>query len=224
MTMKKRWAAGLLGVGVIFGSFATGTSAESNVLLASVEWVNAQINPMKTKISTLETKVAELQTEVERLKTTGSTGGTTTPPPTTVALPSKVYVKSTTAKLYSGAATSYKLVAQKPYGTAMNVVAQFKASTGIWYRINLGNNLYGWVIASNVSTTSVASPTSVTTKASTNIRKGAATSYAIVKTVPSGTVLKYVNSFTASNGDLWYNVETSAGLRGWMAASLGEVK
>ncbi|MDM5315062.1 SH3 domain-containing protein [Fictibacillus sp. b24] len=221
MTMKKRWAAGLLGVGVIFGSFATGTSAESNVLLASVEWVNAQINPMKTKISTLETKVAQLQTEVERLKTSG---GTTTTTPTTVTMPSKVYVKSTTAKLYSGAATSYRLVAQKPYGTAMNVVAQFKASTGIWYRINLGNNLYGWVIASNVSTTSVASPTSVTTKASTHIRKGAATSYAIVKTVPSGTKLKYINSFTTSNGDLWYNVETSTGLRGWMAASLGEVK
>ena len=222
--MKKRWAAGLLGVGVMFGSVTTGTSAESNVLLASVEWVNAQINPMKTKISTLETKVAQLQTEVERLKTSSSSGGnTTSPPPTSDVLPSKVYVKVSTAKLYSGAATSYKLVAQKGYGSSLSVVAQFKASTGIWYRINLGNNLYGWVIASSVSTTAISNPTTVTTKTTVNIRRGASTSYVIVTKVPSGTKLKYINSYKSSSGELWYNVETSTGIKGWMVASLGEV-
>jgi uncharacterized protein YgiM (DUF1202 family) len=223
MTMKKRWAAGLLGIGITFGALTTGTSAESNVLLASVEWVNAQINPMKTKISALETKVAQQQAEIDRLKSSGSTGGTTTPPPTTT-MPSKVYVKSTTAKLYSGASTSYRLVAEKPYGSNLTVIAQFNASTGLWYRINLGNNLYGWVNSGNVSTTAVSNPTTVTTKATVKIRRGAATFYAEVATVPSGTNLKYLNSFTSSTGEVWYNVQTASGIRGWMHSAYGEVK
>jgi uncharacterized protein YgiM (DUF1202 family) len=226
MTMKKRWAVGLLGMGVTFGALTTGTSAESNVLLASVEWVNAQINPMKTKITALETKIAQQQTEIDQLKSSGSTGGTTTPstPPPAAELPSKVYVKSSNAKLYSGAATSYKLVSQKTYGSKLTVIAQFQASTGLWYRINLGNNKYGWIKSTYVSTTAVSSPKTVTTKTSVNIRRGAATSYEIYTTVPSKTNLKYLNSFTSPNGDVWYNVQTTSGIRGWMTASLGEVK
>lgn len=222
MTMKKRWAAGLLGVGITFGALTTGTSAESNVLLASVEWVNAQINPMKTKITALEAKVAQQQTEIDRLKSSGSTGGTTTTP--TTAMPSKVYVKSSTAKLYSGASTGYRLVAEKPYGSNLSVVAQYKASTGLWYRINLGNNLYGWVNSGNVSTTAVASPTTVITKTTVKIRRGAGTSYAEVATVSSGTNLKYLNSYTTSTGELWYNVQTASGIRGWMHSAYGGVK
>ncbi|WP_416729645.1 SH3 domain-containing protein [Fictibacillus sp. JL2B1089] len=227
MAIKKRWAAGLLGVGVMFGSLTTGASAESNVLLASVEWVNAQINPMKTKLSTLEEKIEQQQKQIEQLKSSGTKGDTSTPPSTPPdKMPNKVYVNTSSAKFYSGAATSYKLVAQKGYGSTLSVVTQFKASTGLWYRIDLGKNTFGWVNANSVSTKfiSATNPKTVTTKSTVNIRRGASTSYKVVTKVSSGTKLKYINKFTTTNGEPWYNVETSAGLRGWIAASFGEVK
>jgi uncharacterized protein YgiM (DUF1202 family) len=220
MSIKKRWVAGILGTALTFGAVAGNTSAEGNVLLASVEWVNAQLNPLKSKVSSLETTVAQQQQEINQLREAIANGST--PPPAT--LPDKVYVSSSVAKIRSGATTGYKVIAEKPYGSTLNVIDKFESTSGLWYRVVVTADTKGWVYSGDVSTTQVTAPTKVVTTAKVNIRKGATSSYSIVATVSSGTTLKYLSSFTNTLGETWYNVETSNGVRGWMISTYGEVK
>ncbi|MBH0169339.1 SH3 domain-containing protein [Fictibacillus sp. 18YEL24] len=220
MNIKKRWVAGVLGTALTFGAVAGTTSAEGNVLLASVEWVNAQLNPMKTKVTSLETKVAQQQTEINQLREAIANGST--PPPAT--LPDKVYVSSSVAKIRSGATTEYKVLAEKPYGSTLSVIDKFESSNGLWYRVTVSSTVKGWIYTGDVSTTQVSAPTKVVTTAKVNIRKGATNSYDVVATVSSGTTLKYLSSFTNDSGETWYNVQTSSGVKGWMISTYGEVK
>jgi uncharacterized protein YgiM (DUF1202 family) len=220
MSIKKRWIAGILGTALTFGAVAGTTSAEGNVLLASVEWVNAQLNPLKSKVTSLETQVAQQQQQIKELRDAIANGST--PPPAT--LPSKVYVSSTSAKIRSGATSNYKVIAEKPYGSTLNVIDKFESTSGLWYRVTVTADTKGWVYSGEVSTTAVSAPTKVVTTAKVNIRKGATSSYSVVATVASGTTLKYISSFTNSSGETWYNVETAKGEKGWMISTYGEVK
>lgn len=125
-------------LGFMIGSFTPvkSGSAASNVVLASVEWVTNQINPLKTKVDRLEADVKELRQSLEN-----------------------------------------------------------------------GN------------------PTSVTIKSTTTVHRSADATERVVATLKTGTTVKYVDSFTnRKTGQLWYNVELSTGLRGWVQASYGEVK
>lgn len=234
---KKLIAAGAIALGIGAGAVIVtpmDMNAAGNVVLASVDWVTSQVNPLKTRISGLETKTADLeakitkqQQEIESLKAQIGNGSPTPtpPPPAEGQLPSTVYAKST-VNIRSGASKDYKILAVKPAGSSLKVIGSVTVATGLWYRVEVTSSTFGWVFSGDVSTTkpTVTSPTTVTVKSEANIRKGASTDYPIVATVKAGTNLKYLSAFTNTKGETWYNVETAAGVRGWMSSTLGEVK
>lgn len=240
---KKILAACSLTIGIGAGAIIftpAGINAANNVVLASVDWVNSVINPINTKVSTLESKVAALeakvtaqQQEINSLKgQVGSTSpGTPSTPetPTTPekpGLPSVVYVNKSSANIRSGASSSYKVVATKAQGSSLNVIDSFTGAQGLWYRVSVTSSLKGWVFSGDISTTkpTVTTPTKVVTIGEVNLRKGASTGYAIVELIPKGITLKYIQTFTNSKGEVWVNVEAASGNKGWITASLGEVK
>lgn len=238
---KRIVAAGALSVGIGAGAILftpAGMNASTNVVLASVDWVNSQLSPVTSKLSTLESKVNTMQSKITTLESQNAAqqkeidsleaklgGGTTTPPPpTTGTLPAYVYPNKSSVTVHRGADRSYAVVATVTAGQTIKVVDSFKASTGTWYRVQLSSTLLGWVYGGDVSTTK---PTStektVTTTDNVYIRRGATTDYESVALVPKGTVLKYLGSFKNGDGETWYNVETSTGVRGWMFSGLGQV-
>lgn len=226
---KKIVMTGALALGIGAGAFMftpQGMSASSNVVLASVDWVTSQLNPMKSKITELETRIAAQQQDINYLR---SQLGNTSNPPTTPGqgqLPSYVYVEKSSVKIHSGALTSYKVVAYKSTGATLKVIDSFTNSAGLWYRVEVSASLKGWILAENVTTTkpSTTAPTSVYTIGDVHIRKGATQGYSIIQTVPAGTTLKYLSTFVNSSGEKWYNVQTSSGSKGWMYGGLGEVR
>jgi outer membrane murein-binding lipoprotein Lpp len=239
---KKIIAASALSVGVGAGAILftpTGMNASTNVVLASVDWVNSKLSPINTKISSLETKVNSMQTKITALESQNATqqkeidsleakigGTTTTPPPANSTLPSYVYTTKSSVTVHKGADRSYAVVATKAANSTLKVVDSFKASTGLWYRVQLSSTLLGWVYGGDVSTTKPTTSSTektVTTTGEVYIRRGATTEYAALTLVPKGTVLKYLGSFKNDAGETWYNVETSTGIRGWMFSGLGQV-
>lgn len=240
---KKIIAAGALSVGVGAGAILftpAGMNASTNVVLASVDWVNSQLSPVNSKLSTLESKVNSMQTKITALESQNAAqqkeidsleakvggGTTTTPPPTTGTLPAYVYPVKSSVTLHKGADRSYAVVATLSLNQSLKVVDSFKASTGTWYRIQLSSTLLGWVYSGDVSTTKTTTSSTektVTTTDNVYIRRGATTDYESVALVPKGTVLKYLGSFKNGAGETWYNVETSTGVRGWMFSGLGQV-
>jgi uncharacterized protein YgiM (DUF1202 family) len=200
-------------LGFVAGSFMPfkSTSAQSNVILASVEWVTSQINPLKSRVDKLEAEVQALRQAL---------ADTNLDIPT---MPSKVYVKSMVATIHSGASTSYKIVSQKPIGTELKVIDQYE-NNGKWYRVEYAAGSYGWIQQGDISFSSVAKPTTVVVKQTTYLHSGASTSYRKVATLYAGQSYKYITAFRNSNGEIWYNIELNSGTRGWMQATYGEVK
>lgn len=218
----KKWAISLgLTIGIVTGSIFFTPSimkASEEVILASVDWVTAQLNPIKSQISTLQAKIDAQQKEIDSLKQQLASQAT---------LPSTVYVTKNKTAIRSGASTSYKIIAYKNAGDSLKVVSALSSSQGVWYYVQVSATVKGWVSHNDVSTTrstASSSQKTVVTIAKANIRKGASTSYPIIETVERGVILLFIQSFTNSRGEIWYNVQTNSGKRGWMAGYLGEVK
>src|SRR5690348_5205494 len=134
---KKAIIAGAIAVGIGSGAVLFtpgGSNAAGNVVLASVDWVTSQINPMKTKMTALETKLASQQQEIDSLRAQINNNPPATPP-TEGQLPSVVYTVNASAPIRSGASTNYKIIAAKPKGTALKVIDSVKISTVVWYRV-----------------------------------------------------------------------------------------
>lgn len=219
---QKKWAVALgLAIGTVTGSMFFTPSimkASEEVILASVDWVTAQLNPIKSQMTELQTKIAAQQKEIDSLKQQLANQA---------ALPSNVYVTKNKTAIRSGASTSYKIVAYKNAGDSLKVISALSSAQGVWYYVQVSSTVKGWVSHSDVSLTrNTASNTqkTVVTIAKTNIHKGASTSYPIVETVERGAILLFVQSFTNSRNEIWHNVQTKSGKRGWMAGYLGEVK
>lgn len=228
--------AGTLSLGVLSGAALftpTGSNAASNVVLASVDWVTSQINPLKSKVSSLESKVNTQQKEIDALqsqiaKLSNSNNTDTTDDSkkneTNSGLPSVVYVDKSSARIHSGATRQYKIVAQKSKGTSLKVIDSVKVSTGTWYRVSVTSSLKGWIYAGDVSTSKTTAPSSVVITKDVHVRKGATTGYPVVKTLKKGEKVKYISSFRNNKGETWYNVQISSGVKGWMVSTHGEVK
>lgn len=214
--MKKKSLFVITGVfilGFIVGSFTPAKvgSAASNVVLASVEWVNNQLNPLQSRVTKLESEVQALRNALEE-------GGTVSP------LPSKVYVSAASATVHKGATRDYAVVATFSKGKELSVISEHDSTDGKWYRVEYRSGSYGWIYSGDVSTSTVAKPTSVTITATTSVRRGATTDYRAIATLQKGATVKYIGSFTNNKNELWYNVELSNGVRGWIQAIHGEVK
>ncbi|ESU34132.1 hypothetical protein G3A_02365 [Bacillus sp. 17376] len=225
---KKLLVAGMITVGMGSGAFLftpKEMDASGNVVLASVDWVTSQLNPVNSKISELESKLAAQQQEINNLK--AQIGSTTNPPttPPTGQLPSVVYAKGTVS-IHSGATKDYKVIATKTAGSSLKVVDSFTGSAGLWYRVELSSTVRGWVYSGDISTTKPTAtvPTQVVTTGDVHLRKGATTSYPVIETLKAGTTHKYISTFVNSAGEKWYNIQTASGNKGWVFSGLSEVK
>lgn len=234
--MKKKLIAtigAVLGLSLLLTiTLPSATKANSNLLLASVEWVQAQLNPINSKVTALEKQVAEQDAIIKQLQKAVAEGGTVVTPPTTTppdpstGLPSTVYTTSSNVKVHSGATRDYKVLATFAANKGLKVIDQHKAATGIWYRVEVSATVKGWVFSGDVTTTKPSNvvPSEVVTKQAVNVRKGATTNYASLELVAKGTTLKYLDSFKNANGEIWYNVQTAKGNKGWVLSTLTEVK
>ena len=231
--MKKKLLAmvgAVLGLSLLLTiNMPTATKADSNLLLASVEWVQAQLNPLQTKVTSLEKQVAEQDVVIKQLQKAVAEGGTVvTPPPTTepsTETPTVVYTK-VSAKVHSGATRNYKVLSTIAANKGLTVIGEHKGADGVWYRVEVSSTVKGWVFSGDVSTTKPSEfvPSKVVTKQSTNVRKGATTNYKSLETVAKGSTLTYLGSFKNANGETWYNVQTAKGNKGWVLSTLTEVK
>lgn len=233
--MKKKFLgvlATILGLSLIVSMFIpTSTKADSNLLLASVEWVQAQLNPLQTKVTALEKQLAEQDVMIKQLQKAVAEGGNVnvTPPTTTnpsTDLPKVVYTSASSVKVHSGASRDYKVLATFESDKALTVIDQFKAATGLWYRVEVSSTVKGWVFSGDVTTNKPTSyiPTNVIAKQAVNVRKGATTNYQSLELVAKGSTLKYLGSFKNASGETWYNVQTAKGTKGWVLSTLTEVK
>lgn len=238
MKLSKKMIIGCsLALGIAAGSILfspKGISATNNIILASVEWVNSQLNPINTKINKLEQQLAAQQQEINQLKAIIEEGGITIPtpapgvenPPVT-QIPETIYTAKNNVTVHSGATRDYKVVSTlSNKGRSLKVIDSFTSATGLWYRVELSSTLKGWVFSGDVSIEKTA-PTNISkvvTTGSVHLRKGATTAYGIIETLKKGTTLTYIQSFTNAYGETWYNVETPQGKRGWIISTLGEVK
>ncbi|GGA18670.1 SH3 domain-containing protein [Psychrobacillus lasiicapitis] len=235
-TMKKKLLAtvgAVLGLSLLLTiTVPSATKASSNLLLASVEWVQAQLNPINTKVTALEKKVAEQDAIIKQLQKAVAEGGAVvTPPPTTTPdpstdLPATVYTTGSSVKVHSGATRDYKVLATFGANKGLKVIDQHKSATGIWYRVEVSATVKGWVFSGDVTTTKPSNvvPSEVVAKQAVNVRKGATTNYKSLELVAKGTSLKYLDSFKNANGEIWYNVQTAKGNKGWVLSTLTEVK
>lgn len=225
---KKLLAVGMLTLGMGSGAVLftpKGMNASGNVVLASVDWVTSQLNPVKTKMTDLESKIAAQQEEINTLK--AQIGNTTKPPtnPPAGQLPAVVYAKNSIT-IHSGASKNYKIVATKPAGSSLTVIDSFTGAAGLWYRVELSSTVRGWVYSEDVTTTKPATttPTLVVATVEVNLRKGATTGYPVIETLKAGTSHKYISTFVNSAGEKWYNIQTASGNKGWVFSGLSEVK
>lgn len=238
--MKKKI---LLTIGAVLGlsllltiTIPASTKANSNLLLASVEWVQAQLNPINTKVTALEKKVAEQDAIIKQLQKAVAEGGdvVVTPPTNpnpivpdgSISFPTVVYTTGSNVKVHSGATRNYKVLATFGANKGLTAIDQHKSTDGIWYRVEVSATVKGWVFSGDVTTTKPSNvvPTQVVTKEAVNVRKGATTNYQSIELVAKGTTLKYLDSFKNASGEIWYNVQTAKGTKGWVLSTLTEVK
>ncbi|MFF2752145.1 SH3 domain-containing protein [Psychrobacillus sp. NPDC058041] len=233
--MKKKFLgvlATIFGLSLIVSMFIpTSTKADSNLLLASVEWVQAQLNPLQTKVTALEKQLADQDAMIKQLQKAVAEGGnvivtppTTTNPPTD--LPKVVYTSASSVTVHSGATRDYKVLATLGADKALTVIDQFKSATGLWYRVEVSSTVKGWVFSGDITTTkpTTSIPTNVIAKQAVNVRKGATTNYDSIELVAKGASLIYLGSFKNASGETWYNVQTAKGNKGWVLSTLTEVK
>ncbi|MGP4078975.1 SH3 domain-containing protein [Pseudalkalibacillus sp. R45] len=210
-------------LGIFLGTLAPYQGkANSNVLLASVDWVNSQLSGVNSKISQLESTISSQQAEINSLKEAienGEYDGGSED-----ELPSTVYVSVSSATIHSGALDSYKVVATKIKGTELSVVDSHESTSGLWYRVQVTSSLYGWINSGDVSTSEVPKPTSVKIKSDTTLHRGALSSYAVVADLKAGSTHDFISTFVNDLGEEWYNIELSNGTRGWVKAAYCEVQ
>ncbi|MEK3994132.1 SH3 domain-containing protein [Psychrobacillus sp. FSL K6-2365] len=231
--MKKKLLAtvgAVLGLSLLLTINApTSTKANSNLLLASVEWVQAQLSPLQTKVTSLEKQLAAQDATIKQLQKAVAEGGNVvvTPPTTepSTETPAVVYT-TTSAKVHSGATRNYKVLSTIAANKGLTVIGQHKGADGVWYRVEVSSTVKGWIFSNDVSTTKPSEfiPSKVVTKQATNVRKGATTNYKSLETVAKGSTLSYLGSFKNANGETWYNVQTPKGTKGWVLSTLTEVK
>ncbi|MEK4083192.1 SH3 domain-containing protein [Psychrobacillus sp. FSL K6-1415] len=231
--MKKKLLAtvgAVLGLSLLLTINApTSTKANSNLLLASVEWVQAQLSPLQTKVTSLEKQLAAQDATIKQLQKAVAEGGNVvvTPPTTepSTETPAVVYT-TTSAKVHSGATRNYKVLSTIAANKGLTVIGQHKGADGVWYRVEVSSTVKGWIFSNDVSTTKPSEfiPSKVVTKQATNVRKGATTNYNSLETVAKGSTLTYLGSFKNANGETWYNVQTPKGTKGWVLSTLTEVK
>lgn len=232
----KKVSIGIISLLLIISLFVlpVKSGASSNLVLASVEWVEKVIAGVNGEVTTLKNQVATQKSEIDALKSriealekgVGSPTPTPTPtPPPTIKFPASFTTTKNNVTIHSGATSSYRVVQTvQSTGTTLKIIDQFTSSQGLWYRVEINSTTFGWVFSGNVLYKGDAAFSKVVTKTVANVRKGATTSYDTIARVSTGTEMKYLGQFRNGSGEIWYNVELANGQKGWILASLTELK
>jgi N-acetylmuramoyl-L-alanine amidase len=129
----------------------------------------------------------------------------------TKAIVTTQYVGTKNAVLRSGASYSYKVTENLPYFSKVTVLDQYTGKSGdLWYRIKSASGNVGWIPEYEL----VVSKSDYNLLYALNnaaLRRGASTSYSTIATLPENETLIVLRIL-----DNWLNVETQAGLRGWI--------
>lgn len=159
-------------------------------------------------------------------------GSGTTPPPPAASFVAGDKVK-VTAGLYlrTGPGTGYGVITTMPTGTVCTVVSGPTVANGYnWYKLTTPYGT-GWAAGQFLVKTSVTPPPpppppppsgqyapgeKVKVIAGLYLRTGPGFGYAVITTMPTGTLCTIVAGPTAANGLNWYQVDTPYG-RGWAA-------
>lgn len=125
------------------------------------------------------------------------------------------YVATRNTSLYSGASYQYKIKQKLGYLSTVTFIQEFTNSTGqTWLNVKTPTGVAGWVPKDEV-VSSKSEINYVYGMSKAPVRRGASTNYAVniyLKENESVIVLNELNG--------WLNVETSAGIRGWVDKSL----
>ena len=124
------------------------------------------------------------------------------------------------ADVRRGASSDYESVATLSKNQGVKVIGEHKNSKGeLWYRVDLGSNIVGWVI----NTAFIAPPYTVTTKVvqieKTAVRRGASSDYESVSTLSKNQSVKVIGEHKNSKGELWYRVDIGSNIIGWVISS-----
>lgn len=151
---------------------------------------------------------------------------------TSAQLSGKAMITSNNVNIRKGATTSYSSVGKVQNGQLVTIIDRFTNASGeLWYKVNFDSTT-GWVISnyvkevfnavggnSTINGNSYVGSTQKIGKSATNLRSGATTSYKLIETIPAGTSLKILSSFTNAQNEVWFNVEYK-GKKGWVLSEL----
>jgi peptidoglycan/xylan/chitin deacetylase (PgdA/CDA1 family)/uncharacterized protein YraI len=150
------------------------------------------------------------------------TGTNPTPPPAKFVAGDTVRV---TSGLYlrTGPGFGYAVITTMPTGTTCKVVSGPTLANGLsWYQLDTPYGR-GWAAGEYLERTSTTPPptgfpagTRVRVTAGLYLRTGPGLGYAVIVTMPTGTICTVVSGPQASGGYSWYQLDTPYG-RGWAA-------
>ncbi|WP_409272322.1 N-acetylmuramoyl-L-alanine amidase [Neobacillus sp. SCS-31] len=125
------------------------------------------------------------------------------------------YVATRNTSLYSGATFEYKIKQKLDYLSTVTFLQEFTNSLGqTWLNVKTPTGVTGWVPKNEL----VSSKSEITYVYGLNkapIRRGASTNYSVYVYLKENEAVNVLNEL---NG--WLNVETAAGIRGWVDKSL----
>ncbi|WP_316570460.1 N-acetylmuramoyl-L-alanine amidase [Neobacillus sp. YIM B06451] len=125
------------------------------------------------------------------------------------------YVATRNTSLYSGATFEYKIKQKLGYLSTVTFLQEFTNSLGqTWLNVKTPTGVTGWVPKNEL----VSSKSEITYVYGLNkapVRRGASTNYSVYVYLKENEAVNVLNEL---NG--WLNVETSAGIRGWVDKSL----
>lgn len=140
-----------------------------------------------------------------------------TPKPTAKPAVS-IKAKATAAvNLRKSASMNGSVIKVIPNGTVLTIIEKTSSS---WYKVKLSNGTVGYIYSSYLKavSSSSGSSSSVSIKGYTttdvNIRKGAGTSYGIIKTLSKNTAL----TITSKSNKSWYKAKLSDGTAGYISS------
>ncbi|MEC2077871.1 N-acetylmuramoyl-L-alanine amidase [Metabacillus fastidiosus] len=135
-----------------------------------------------------------------------------------------VYIKNANTQIRRGALDSYRAVYTAKENESFKVIDEFVNNKNErWLRLHVSNSLQGWVIETAVqaepSRDAQVLPDYIFVKSKDAVaRRGALSDYRVVDSLPTNEHLKVIESFINKNNELWYRVELSSTLAGWVSA------
>lgn len=141
----------------------------------------------------------------------------------------ELYITKDNTSLRRGASESYAVTATLSANQKVTGIDSFTdSSESLWYRVKLSTGQTGWVEAQYVQDHPLAVQHEDTEfeafdvyakEDKTTIHRGAMDTYAVIHTASRGAKLHVIDSFTHASGELWYRVEVSPTVTGWVKAT-----